>query len=337
MPTPSPSDRCSAALIASAVGDALGAPTEFMTRSKIDALVGTNGVRTFLESPPGITDDTQMLLFTAEGLLHHVSHNVSRPVSHTVYDAYRWWLKTQEAHIEVDVDAYPSALFADPRMHRRRAPGYTCITSLRDHTGPGTRANPRNDSKGCGTVMRIAPVGMIYRQHDDQFVFDLGADISAITHGHPTGYLAGGAMALIVKHLVNGNTLDHAINAAMICLYAQPEHHARETMSAIARGYDVGTTQPLTTTMLDGLGGGWTAEEALSIAIAAAASCNGSTMDALAICAAINGDSDSVASMAGTLCGAMYGVGEEVNTLFSEIFEFDIVAEVIRGTATGTD
>lgn len=134
----SPSDRCTAALIASAVGDALGAPTEFMTRSKIvDA----------------------------------------------AYQGYKHWLRTQEPHIEVDVDAYPSALFADPRMHRRRTPGYTCITSLRDHSGPGTRANPHNDSKGCGTVMRIAPVGMIYRQHDDQYVFDLGADISAITRG----------------------------------------------------------------------------------------------------------------------------------------------------------
>lgn len=89
--------------------------------------------------------------------------------------------------------------------------------------------------------------------------------------------------------------------------------------------------------MLDGLGGGWTAEEALSMAIAAAASCNGSTMDALAICAAINGDSDSVASMAGTLCGAMYGVGEEVNILFSEVFELDTVVEIIRSLTTGID
>ncbi len=320
-----PTDRCTAALIASAVGDALGAPTEFMTRSQIDALIGSKGVRTFLESPPCITDDTQMLLFTAEALLQDLPDKVD-----AAYQGYKHWLRTQEPHIDVDVDAYPSALFADPRMHRRRAPGYTCITSLRDHAGPGTRANPRNDSKGCGTVMRIAPVGMIYRQHDDQFVFDLGADISAITHGHPTGYLAGGAMALIVKHLVNGNTLDHAINAAMVCLYAQPPDRARETMSAITRGYEAGTTQPLTTTMLDGLGGGWTAEEALSMSIAAAASCNGSTMDALAICAAINGDSDSVASMSGTLCGAMYGVGEEVMALFEQMDEKTLLDQIHR-------
>lgn len=93
---------------------------------------------------------------------------------------------------------------------------------------------------------------MVLRRLDDDAVFGLGADISAITHGHPTGYLAGGAMALIVKHLVNGNTLHHAVNAAMVCLNAQPDRDARETKDAITRGYTTGTTKPLSITMLDG-------------------------------------------------------------------------------------
>lgn len=71
MHTPSSTDRCTAALIASAVGDALGAPTEFMSRHAIDDLVGARGVRTFLEPTPGITDDT-------------VSRSVSHPVSRSM-------------------------------------------------------------------------------------------------------------------------------------------------------------------------------------------------------------------------------------------------------------
>lgn len=183
--------------------------------------------------------------------------------------------------------------------------------------------------------MRIAPVGMVFRDLDDATVFSIGADVSAITHTHPTGYLAGGAMALIVKILVNGGTLADAINAAMIQLYDQPEHHARETMHAIVTGYKAGTTQPLTISMLDTLGGGWVAEEALSMAIAATAACNGKTMDALATCAAINGDSDSVASMAGTLCGALYGADADVNQLFVDIEEMTSIVNLTKVIESG--
>jgi ADP-ribosyl-[dinitrogen reductase] hydrolase len=340
-----PAKRIRASVMASAVGDALGAPTEFQSREAIDARVGVDGVRSFLDPTGGhITDDTQMLLFTAEAMLRARAHyrvtGTLDAVLSCAYRAYLRWLQTQKSDFYVaerldkwmhEADATPSLLLADPLMHVQRAPGRTCLDSLSHPRAPGTRSNILNNSKGCGTVMRISPVGMVFRDLDDTTVYQLGVDVSAITHSHPTGYLAGGAMALIVKALVNGGRLDDAVNSAMIQLGLETEHDAYETMQAIANGYAMGCSKSLSVHMLDGLGGGWVAEEALSIAIAATAACKGNTMDAIAMCAAINGDSDSVASMAGTLCGALYGVDEQVTMAFEQLHErrvFDHISDL---------
>src|SRR5690606_25651288 len=59
-------------LLGGAVGDALGAPVEFMNRASILKSFGPNGITQYASIYGGlgtITDDTQMTLFTAEGLL----------------------------------------------------------------------------------------------------------------------------------------------------------------------------------------------------------------------------------------------------------------------------
>ncbi len=44
---------------------------------------------------------------------------------------------------------------------------------------------PLNGSKGCGGVMRAAPVGLLPRSYGDPF--STGCEIAAITHGPPSG------------------------------------------------------------------------------------------------------------------------------------------------------
>ena len=85
-------DRIRGSLLAGAIGDALGAGIEFSSLDEIEERFGPGGAETFT---PGygrdapITDDTQMTLFTAEGL-SEASENGTDPVS-TVWDAYRRW------------------------------------------------------------------------------------------------------------------------------------------------------------------------------------------------------------------------------------------------------
>src|SRR5687768_16508998 len=95
-------NRISGCLLGGAVGDALGAPIEFMGLDEIRRRFGPDGL---LEFTPGyvggigkITDDTQMTLFTAEGILRGRARWAVRGICHlpsVVHAAYMRWLVTQ--------------------------------------------------------------------------------------------------------------------------------------------------------------------------------------------------------------------------------------------------
>ncbi|MEI2421795.1 ADP-ribosylglycohydrolase family protein, partial [Arthrospira platensis SPKY2] len=111
-------------------------------------------------------------------------------------------------------------------MHRRRSPGTTCLSAL-EQARCG-RLSAQNDRKGCGGLMRVAPAGLFMWRPGQagslRPAFDLGARLAGITHGHPTGQLAAGTLALMVLTLVGGATLDDAIGAARRILVTQPGH-----------------------------------------------------------------------------------------------------------------
>ena len=73
-------DRIRGSLIGGAIGDALGYPVEFMSRKNILYKYGNMGVRRFQEFDRNgravVSDDTQMTLFTANGLLFGVTRFV---------------------------------------------------------------------------------------------------------------------------------------------------------------------------------------------------------------------------------------------------------------------
>ena len=58
---------------------------------------------------------------------------------------------------------------------------------------------PQNRSKGCGGIMRVAPVALNYKRVEMDTLDMEGAQIAAITHGHPLGYMP----AAIVTHIIN--------------------------------------------------------------------------------------------------------------------------------------
>jgi hypothetical protein len=189
------SDRIRGCLVGGAVGDALGAPVEFDSLDRIRKRFGPDGVTEFAEAygrPGAITDDTQMTLFTAEGLIRAYVRQVNKgmcDVPSVVDHAYVRWLTTQGERSRRWTQEAPDGWLITVRgLHDHRAPGNTCISALR---GPraGTIEEPVNDSKGCGGVMRIAPVGLLGSQYSGDR-FDLGCEVAALTHGHPSGYLA---------------------------------------------------------------------------------------------------------------------------------------------------
>jgi len=305
-------------LLGGAVGDALGAPVEFMSLAEIRGMFGRGGVSEFttaFDRKGAITDDTQMTLFTVEGLLRANVAGAARgdlaAVAPFVANAYARWLATQgmtPGVADFDRDGW---LFSVRELFAQRVPGATCLSALEHMTRLGERA--ANDSKGCGGVMRSAPVGLWCARLDEGLsperiarrAFDLGAELAGLTHGHPTGRLASGAFAALMAQLAGGAPLRDALRLAKATLARHAGH--TETLRAIEHAERIAAAGMPRAETLGELGEGWTGDEALAIALLCALSApDFETGVRLAV--NHDGDSDSTAAIAGNLLGAVHGV-----------------------------
>ncbi len=302
-------ERALACLLGGALGDALGYAVEFDSLHVIRARFGATGITepVFQDGKMVVSDDTQMTLFTLEGLLRSLDSGCSFTEScvESIRRAYLEWLTTQSGHAVGQVGPDSGWLVTQKEMHVRRAPGNTCMAALRAGGG-GTMSAPINDSKGCGGVMRVAPLGLIPKRFEPAAAFQLGAQAAALTHGHASGYLSAGMMASTIGFLSGGAELSSAIGQSCRILEVYEGHG--ETLRAVKRAVAL-AGGPLKdhATAIAKLGGGWVGEEALSIAVYAVLSAE-TFVDAVRIAANHSGDSDSTASIAGQLWGARNGI-----------------------------
>ena len=304
-------------MLGGAVGDALGAPIEFGDLPSIIKQYGKDGVQDYVEFSDGtgaITDDTQMTLFTAEGILRANVRGIERGIcapASVVYFAYQRWLTTQGETSAANPEYINSGwLIGEKQLFSNRAPGRTCISALKKNS---LRAS--NDSKGCGTVMRMAPVGLFWSPDD---AYDKGCEFSAITHGHPTGITAGGAFAMLISCLIQGKSLERSLE--QVKRHLEKYRDAAETLAAIQKAE--------TAEDVSELGEGWVAEEALAIGIYCALH---NTQDFKAgVLQAINitGDSDSTGSIAGNILGVINGEKSIPEKWLRNLREYQIVSRI---------
>ncbi|MGW3994283.1 ADP-ribosylglycohydrolase family protein [Amycolatopsis sp. NPDC004772] len=307
--------RLRGSLLAGAIGDALGAKTEFDSIDRIREIAGPDGITDFIPAYGGvgrITDDTQMTLFTLEALIRaHAQQRKtgSADVVHSLQMAYQRWLHTQGVTWDrargpqSAVEAADGWLITHQELFSRRAPGLTCFGELEAYGRSGVRGTidrPVNNSKGCGGVMRAAPIALW--SDDLAEVFRLGAESAALTHGHPSGYLSSGCFAVLMHGLLHGKPLLDAVATARAELVKHPGHEEQSAALDAALAME----GPPTPEKLERLGQGNVGETALSMSVYVALV----TSDAdSALLAAVNhsGDSDSTGSVCGNLVGAMYG------------------------------
>lgn len=306
-------ERFEGCLLGGAVGDALGAPAEFMSRDEIVRRFGSGGITEYVSAYDrigAITDDTQMTLFTAEGLLRAWVRGCLKGVSTysgVTAHAYLRWLLTQglkpAERVMTETDEM-GWLFRQPELHHRRAPGNTCLSALLETRSLGKPAI--NSSKGCGGVMRVAPVGLFGAQSmSGMQVFDLGVELAALTHGHPTGSLTGGCLAAMVHALVQGQNLQGALDIAKQILAGKAQHE--ETLHALETAERLATSALPRDVAIAELGEGWVAEEALAISVYCALVAK-DFRDGIILAVNHDGDSDSTGSITGNLLGTMLGV-----------------------------
>lgn len=311
-------------LLGGAVGDALGWPVEFKAMGEIVKLYGPDGIVDMLPGEGGlfeITDDTQMTLFTAEGLLRawtsarHVGGAPDFAVA--VKRSYLSWLMTQEKNTKLSKSDVCTEgwLLAVEGLHRRQAPGSTCLSALRDgKLSDSGIAN--NSSKGCGGVMRAAPAGLMavrINKGDSastaRLAFEIGCATGALTHGHPSGYYPAGVLAAVIATIVCGGSIQEGI--AVSLGFLDGRIGSKETIYSVQAAVELWQDQSLTPSpeTIETLGGGWVGEEALAIGLYCALVAGDDFTRCVRLAVNHSGDSDSTGSIAGNILGALLGEG----------------------------
>ncbi|CAM3594936.1 ADP-ribosylglycohydrolase family protein [Micrococcus flavus] len=352
--------RVAGLLAAGAAGDALGYAVEFDDDAAIRARLGADGVTdaaallaaTGLADLP-VSDDTQMTLFVLDGLLEWIewqNDGQAADPAACVWLACLRWHRTQTGVLPEGAPPAPDRwIDAHAELHARRAPGNACLSGLAS-PGMGLPGDPKNpDSKGCGTVMRSAPYGMVPGL-EDHHVVSLARQGAVLTHGHPTAWTAAAAYALTVSAVLRGLGLPDAVAHARAWLDTVGADGA-ETAAALDAALAAAAQAPddvgAPGTLPAALGEGWVAEEALGIAVYAALVGQARAADptaalalALRIGANHRGDSDSTASLAGQLLGALHGMAvlgvdagdaaEATAAVPAWIREREVLAEAVR-------
>ena len=318
-PPVEPRERFFGSMLAGAVGDALGYAIEFHDIDMIRRNHGAGGLAgpVLRGGIAEISDDTQMMLFTLEGLIRaHVARRIeprdNDPVPE-VQHAYLRWFHTQNRVWQDAGGPYSRQLqrpdgwlISNAGLFSARAPGSTCMSALANFAVTHRLATPQNrinDSKGCGGVMRAAPVAVW--SNDPAEVFGAAVGTAALTHSHPSGFLSAGVLAVIVHQLLRDVALRDAVGVARDLLVRWPEHEEQlRALDAAVALAERGRVTPEELT--EQLGQGWVGEEALAIGLYAVLATD-NLRDALLLSVNHSGDSDSTGIVCGNIGGAVHG------------------------------
>lgn len=349
-------DRIRGSLVGGAIGDALGYAVEFLQEDQIFRKYGSEGITEYdlVNGKALISDDTQMTLFTANGILVGDTRLSMRGIGGDpktyVPKAHLDWLKTQESDINsvnhheryTEKGGY-SWLLDVPELYVRRAPGNTCLSALETRAKEGYVDSfinsPINRSKGCGGIMRIAPLALKYRWGEN-FYGDIeqidmeAAELSAITHSHSLGYMP----SAVVSHIIS----------RILCSYDEMSLkdmvlEARDSVSKLFAGDKnlpvlvdiinraVRLAEEADADDLDNihaLGEGWVAEETLGIALYCALKYQNDFSKAMITAVNHKGDSDSTGAVTGNILGALVGYTAIDSKWKKNLELLDVILEV---------
>lgn len=333
-------DKCRGSLIGGAVGDALGYEVEFMSLDSIRKRFGENGIADYVlhNGVAEFSDDTQMSLFTAEGLLHAITDGIilGKEILPYVSEAYKYWYYTQT---RPQLKMSGSWLSNLTNLWSRRAPGCTCMSALRSITMPDS-APVVNNSKGCGGVMRVAPIGIYSASHPKVLNLEhagyLAGSVASITHKHSLSTFSSMALAMIVAECISKTNIDRdkfkfiVIDRVfkLLDLWFGGDSHLSELQALVQKALDLAVSNISDTEAIFVLGEGWVAEETLAIAIF-------STMRYIddfekCICCSVNhsGDSDSTGAVAGNMIGAILGYSAIPEKYLTNLELHDVLVSV---------
>lgn len=324
-------------LLCGAAGDALGYPVEFYRYQNIVDEFGEKGITEYslADGVAQISDDTQMTLFTANALLYGTTQVKTgrgrASYREYIYRGYLDWLKSQGYYVE-EKDC--SWLLDVPEIYAMRAPGNTCLDALMSGKAGSVRFRI-NDSKGCGGIMRVAPVGLYFigRDVEQKDVDMLGAEAAALTHGHELGYIPAAAFTHIISLAADesvksalGEIVNESI-AATEALFKDAEHIG-EFSDIMRRAVELSHGDMPDVDAINSLGRGCVAEETLAIAVYCALKYENDFEKALTASVNHGGDSDSTGAVTGNILGAYLGLKAIPEKFIEQLELKEIIKEI---------
>lgn len=272
--------KAKGAIFGLAVGDALGNPTEFLSADGIKINYGPEGIQD-LPEPALFTDDTQMSIAIAEALIK-VGEQDLELIMGAVKDEFIKWLHSPE---------------------NNRAPGKACLTGVGNmEKGVHWSKSGVARSKGCGSAMRVAPIGYFY-QNDPDKLKRVAHATGICTHGHPTGDAACIGAAYLVKLALDGRAPEQMIDD-LLSFSGGISSEFDEAILKVKKCLDWIDEEKA----LAYLGEGWVGEEAVALALYCFLRYPESYAKVVIRAANTNGDSDSIACIAGSISGAYLGI-----------------------------
>ncbi|MCR3718745.1 MULTISPECIES: ADP-ribosylglycohydrolase family protein [Prauserella salsuginis group] len=293
-------DRALGAFEGLALGDALGMPTQSLSRESIATYYGRlEGLRDAVEHQPispglpagTVTDDTEQAVLVARLLI--------------------------EGRGRIEPHAFARALLDwEADMIRR---------NLADLLGPSTKralelleSGAAPDEAGRtgttnGAAMRITPVAIATKPDVDPLL-DAVVSASRLTHNTSLGISAAAAVAAAVSAGIDGADLgpamDHAERVASEGAARAPWVAGGEIASRIrwARGWVRELdAEALPAAIAEVIGTSVAAQESVVAAFALAEALGDRPLDALTLAARLGGDTDTVAAICGAVLGSRHG------------------------------
>lgn len=320
-------DIVEGAVFGMAFGDAWGYTVEFLSYDQI--------IRAQPQPPDllVISDDTQMSIANAYALQDLLASDLGGGSSLDLdnHDAIRRVFA--ERHL---------AYHHDP--DNTRAPGITVSGSLADYDRSaritGMEGLRGNTSKGCGTVMRAPWLGLAPQPRET--IATLAVLQAQTTHGHPVAWLAAAVAALVMQDIVHGEfsrapgpflinnalaALDLVERLSAFTMPADDYLDMRTRLREVHTRWDVFASFRGDPTEF--FGAGWTADEAVVVALAVASRFIDDPHEAIRRLVYTDGDSDSIAAIGGALVGAANGhsaLGVDVKSHLEPRYQRELAA-----------
>ncbi len=283
-------ERYKGCLLGLAIGDALGAPVEFLSLDQIREKYGQKGIENYdywdNYKPGSYTDETQLSLATAKGCLNAHLNLISKGESFSlkvIHRRYLEWLKDLEDPFHV------------------RHPGYTCMNVLQSGQ-KGSVGNPINTSTEASGLLRTAPVGLAF---PPGMAFREGTDYAAMTHGHASAYLAAGFLSEMVAQIIEVQSLQDAVELSIEQLAAFDNH--QDLLRHLERALEEFHNQDPGEESIQRLGKGITAAEVLSIGIYCALKYVSAFQEGVLASVNHSGMSTSTGLVTGAILGTLLG------------------------------